>query len=186
MTALEVRIRAVAGKQITNITGQLSTAVAILAQERKLSTPIVHEILVCPLIDSTSTDSTYSEKKFFSGPFLTVGFIREAIRDNIPKESDRESILASPLKMSKTQAATMPPTTVIVSSVDPLRSEGEAYARLLQGAGVDCALIRAEGQLHDSPILVATQGSATVQAILGMIGAQLKRALVEEVAPPVG
>ncbi len=43
----------------------------------------------------------------------------------------------------------MPPATVILAEIDPLRSEGEAYAKKLKDAGVEVTVKHYDGVTHE-------------------------------------
>ena len=43
----------------------------------------------------------------------------------------------------------LPATTIILAQIDPLRSEGQAYADKLSGAGVNVQVKRFDGVAHE-------------------------------------
>lgn len=73
-----------------------------------------------------------------------------------------------------------PPTLIVNSAVDPLRSEGNAYGEILQHNGVDCAVITTHGQVHDSEVIEATRTGPTPRAIVRMVSALVVEALEEK------
>jgi acetyl esterase/lipase len=130
-----------------------------------------------PIVDLRQNFNMRSELEFFDNAFFTVPAAAAWINLYIAKPKDRLSILASPILMNKNEAAQMPPTLITVSEVDILRSEGEAFAALLQDAGVDCALLRAQGQLHDSVFLEATRNGPTPKAEMMLAAEWLREGL---------
>lgn len=96
-------------------------------------------------------------------------FIKKSIALYLPSADDRESELATPLKISAAHAKLQPPTLIVNSAVDPLRSEGNAYGEILQQNGVDCAVITTHGQVHDSEVIEATRTGPTPRAVVRMV-----------------
>jgi acetyl esterase len=137
--------------------------------------------LFYPVTDTHAESSTYSTYK--NGPHLTATLLRwmyaAFFHDNDgQKSTDRVSILGSPLLFTPEQAASQPSTLMIVASVDPLQEEGKKFGHLLQKAGVEVAVLEADGQVHDFVMLEATRGSATARAVIELAGLKLRRALI--------
>jgi acetyl esterase len=64
-----------------------------------------------------------------------------------PESSARNAPDASPLRVSSFEE--LPPALVVTADLDPLRDEGEEYARRLAEAGVPTSHRRYEGVIHD-------------------------------------
>ncbi len=69
------------------------------------------------------------------------------VRDHyLPTGHNTADPLASPLHMEN--LAGLPSATVITAEFDPLRDEGEAYAKRLKAAGVAVDVARYDGVFH--------------------------------------
>ena len=122
--------------------GTLAAAVAIAAAREAL--PLAFQLLVYPGTDMRG--GTESRELFNRGLVLEQDFMDLAMEAYLPNPEDVVDPRASPA------LADLPPglcpAYVATAGFDPLRDEGEAYARRLADAGVDVELRRFPDQLH--------------------------------------
>src|SRR3954468_1083802 len=85
----------------------------------------------------------------------------------------REQRYAAPLKATTEQLRGLPPTMIQTAENDVLRDEGEAYARLLDEAGVDVTNVRYNGAIHDFALLNALRDVPSAEAALRQAAADL-------------
>ena len=125
---------------------------AIVAQERAV--PLRFQLLVYPATDARrSSDAYASYVENVDGPVLSLEAMHwfydhylghSGAGDAGPADDAR----VSPLLADDAAVAGLPTALVITASHDPLRDEGEAYARRLMGAGVPTTLTRYPGLFH--------------------------------------
>src|SRR5690606_21704365 len=118
---------------------------------------------------------TESRRLFAEGFFLSTRFIELGRESYLP---DQESVLdpvASPLLAELPEG--LAPAYVATAGFDPLRDEGEAYARKLAVAGVAVEHHRVEDQIHGffSVVGVGRSAPAAVAEIAGRLGVALAR-----------
>jgi acetyl esterase/lipase len=149
--------------------GNLAAAVALDAAREGL--PLAHQLLVYPATDASRAGG--SVDLFTEGFYLTRGFIDLADRTYLSDEVDRLDPRMSPLRAEI--PAGLAPASVVTAGFDPLRDEGEAYARRLADAGVPVQLKRYPDQVHGFLNVVGIGRSA--RAAVGEIAVKLGAAL---------
>jgi acetyl esterase len=87
-----------------------------------------------------------SHRVFSDGFVLTTAQMDWYRSHYLPDEQDALDPRASPLLFEDFEG--LPPTYIATAGFDPLRDEGEEYARRLRQAGVPVALKRHEGLIH--------------------------------------
>jgi acetyl esterase len=124
--------------------GNLAAVVSNLAKEKK--TPaICFQLLLYPSTH-LGGEPTVSMKENAEGYFLTKGTM-EWFRDcYLTSEQDKQNPLLSPYLNEELSG--LPPALVITAEYDPLRDEGEAYAKKLAQAGVEVETVRYDGTVH--------------------------------------
>lgn len=122
--------------------GNLAAAVTLLARADGLT--LAGQLLVYPNTDQLADDGPTNGA---DDPFL---FNRHSVawyrKHYLSGPGDAVSPLASPLRAES--LAGLPPALVITAEYDPLRDQGEAYARRLTDAGVPVDLSRYPGMAH--------------------------------------
>jgi acetyl esterase len=123
--------------------GNLAAVVALLARERG-GPRLCHQLLVYPITDHAFDTTSYRENA--EGPLLTRETMRGFWGLYLAREEDGRNPLASPLRAP--DLAGLPSAHVITAEYDPLRDEGEAYAKRLAAAGVPVVQRRYDGMIH--------------------------------------
>jgi acetyl esterase len=126
--------------------GNLAAAVALMARDRG-GPPLAFQMLVYPVIDSTAGRNDYPSKtENAEGYFLTTSAMNWYRDQYVADESDADDPYLSPIRAES--LAGLPPAVIVVAEADPLRDEGEEYARALDAAGVPVMLHCAIGMFH--------------------------------------
>jgi cation diffusion facilitator CzcD-associated flavoprotein CzcO/acetyl esterase/lipase len=109
---------------------------------------ICGQLLITPVLDAEMTRPSYAENG--DGYMLTTTLMRW-FWDHYADPADRGDPRAAPLRGNLDG---LPPACIVAADFDPLRDEGVAYARALEGAGVPVRHIRARGHTHTSVTMV--------------------------------
>ena len=129
-----------------------------------------HQLLLYPVTDS-ACDSP-SQLEMTQTPILTSQAMRWFWREYLPDARYGLDPRASPLRQTDLQGS--PPATIVTAEVDPLRDEGEAYAKALVKAGVCVTQRRWPGQFHGFASLLGTLDAA--DEVLAFSADQLRQA----------
>ena len=108
----------------------LATVVSLMARDRNAPLPI-HQLLIYPVVDNDMTRPSYvknAKAKPLNKAMMKWFFSHYA--------GPLDALHPYALPMKAASLAGLPPATVITAEIDPLRSEGLAYAARLQLSGV--------------------------------------------------
>ena len=126
--------------------GNLAACVAQMARDRG-GPALAFQLLVYPVIDSTATANDHPSKtENATGYFLTTAQMDWYRAQYLPLDHDGNDPYLSPHVAES--LAGLPPACIVTMEMDPLRDEGELYARLLSEADVPVVLHRAAGLFH--------------------------------------
>jgi acetyl esterase len=123
--------------------GNLAAALAIRARDGG-GPRIDAQVLVYPITDATMTSDSYS--RFGEGFYLTEADMRWYWQLYLGDRNGQVEAEFSPVHAQDLSG--LPPALVITAEYDPLRDEGEAYARRLAEAGTTARLVRFDGAIH--------------------------------------
>jgi acetyl esterase len=150
--------------------GTLSAVTAIKAAEAGV--PVCFQLLVYPA--TNLVDPSESRRLFGEGFFLTQDFVDLAHTSYVTEGYHPGDPLVS-VQFTPVLPQGLAPALVVTAGFDPLRDEGEAYARTLAEAGVPVELKRYPGFVHGFFNVVGV-GRST-RAAVAEIAAKLKAAL---------
>jgi acetyl esterase len=123
--------------------GNLAAVVSLLTRDRG-GPALALQVLVYPVTDFRF--DTESHRSIGPGYFLQSDEVRYYWHEYLADPADGANPYASPLRAER--LAGLPPALVITAEYDPLRDEGEAYARRLADAGVATVATRYDGMFH--------------------------------------
>ena len=166
---------AVAGNSVG---GAMSAALTLMTKDRG-GPDIRLQILLIPATDTNFETKSYED--FSTGRFLARNFMRFGWSIYAPTQESRKNPYAVPMRATTEQLRGLPPA-LITAENDPLRDEGEAYARKLKEAGVPVTATRYNGVIHDFVLLNGIRDVPATQAALHQVNDAIRDAL-ERVSP---
>lgn len=122
--------------------GNLAAAVCLMTRDRQ-GPPIRQQSLIYPITDCDLTRPSYQENA--EGYFLTTSQMHWFWNHYCPEEERRTEPYVSPIRGDLRD---LPPALILTAEFDPLRDEGEAYAKALRQAGVAVVQQRYDGLIH--------------------------------------
>ncbi|RJO75128.1 alpha/beta hydrolase [Nocardia panacis] len=119
----------------------IAAGVSVLA--RDIGAPrIGFQLLLYPPISPEQDTESY--RRYADGPLLTRAAMRVCWERYLPNR-DAVTPYANP---ALADAAGLPPALILTNELDPVRDDGEAYARKLDQAGVSTRHVRMAGLSH--------------------------------------
>lgn len=122
--------------------GNLAAAVALKARDVR-GPKVAFQILIYPATDHKFDYPSMIENS--EGYLLTRDAMRWYWNQYVNSDADFQNPYVLPIKAD---LSSLPATIVITAELDPLRDEGEEYARLLTQAGNSVVLHRYDGVVH--------------------------------------
>ena len=130
---------------------------------------IALQCLICPVLDFD--EPSPSRQAFAENHLLDKATIDADIADYLPGDVDPADIRISPLRAN--DLAGLPAAIIHTAEFDPMRDEGNAYARKLTAAGVTVEHVCHDGMIHNFHAMgaILPQG----KLVLLQIGEQVRR-----------
>jgi len=122
--------------------GNLSAVVSLMARDRGTRVPDF-QLLIYP---ATDFGGEYPSRHENATGYMLTSEMMEWFANHYVTEAQVTEPYASPALAGS--HAGLPPAHVVTAEFDPLRDEGEAYAKILAGAGVPATSTRYDGQIH--------------------------------------
>ncbi|AKM02564.1 alpha/beta hydrolase [Burkholderia pyrrocinia] len=163
------RTRLVAGGDSSG--ANLAAAATLRARDDATGPAIAHQLLLYPPLDAAMSSTSYRE--FATGYFLTRSTMEFCWSAYLNDKADGDSPWASPLRAAS--LSNLPSATILVCEYDPLRDEGEAYARRLGEAGVATECHRLDGMVHGCIHMLGVTPGA--RRLFELAGSSLRRSL---------
>lgn len=151
--------------------GATLAAVVCQAAAQTAGLAIAAQCLICPVLDFEETSP--SREEFAEGHLIDRVTIEADLSDYLPDGIDTADPRVSPLRA--TRLTGLPTAIIHTAEYDPMRDEGNAYARKLLAAGVAVEHVCHDGMVHNFHAMGAILPQA--QLVLSQIGEQVRRAV---------
>lgn len=135
--------------------GNLATVACLKARDEGGRLPLA-QLLIYPVTDARMNTPSYEEQR--EAKPLNAAMMPWFWKHYLESESQGREPYASPMLAGS--LAGLPPAIVITAENDPLRDEGEAYARRLSDEGVPVDARRFDGVMHEFFGLAGAVGKA--------------------------
>jgi acetyl esterase len=150
-----------------------ATLAAVVCQhaQRLAGLTISAQCLICPVLDFEETSP--SREAFAENHLIDRLTLEADLADYLPEGTDPADPRISPLRALN--VAGLPTAIIHTAEFDPMRDEGNAYARKLVAAGVTVDHVCHDGMIHNFHAMGAVLPQARL--VLAQIGEQVRRAL---------
>ena len=149
--------------------GATLSAVACQHALQNSGPAIALQCLICPVLDFD--EPSPSRQAFAENHLLDKTTIDADLADYLPGDADPADVRISPLRAN--DLAGLPAAIIHTAEFDPMRDEGNAYARKLMSAGVTVEHVCHDGMIHNFHAMgaILPQG----KLVLLQIGEQIRR-----------
>jgi acetyl esterase len=135
--------------------------------------PIHLQCLICPVLDFE--EASPSRQEFAENHLIDRATLEADLADYLPEGTDLADPRISPLRAA--DLAGLPAAIIHTAEFDPMRDEGNAYARKLMAAGVQVEHVSHDGMIHNFHAMgaILPQG----RLVLLQIGEQVRAATAD-------
>jgi len=152
-----------------------ATLAAVVCQyaQRQAGLAIAAQCLLCPVLDFEEISP--SREEFAEDNLIHRTTLEADLADYLPEGTDTADVRISPLRAMNLKG--LPTAIIHTAEFDPLRDEGNAYARKLLAAGVNVEHVCHNGMIHNFHAMGAVLPQARL--VLSQIGEQVRRAVAK-------
>jgi acetyl esterase len=149
------------------------TLAAVVCQHAQTtaSLTIAAQCLICPVLDFEEISP--SREAFADDHLIGRATLEADLADYLPEGTDTADVRVSPLRALNVKG--LPAAIIHTAEFDPMRDEGNAYARKLLAAGVNVEHVCHDGMIHNFHAMGAVLPQARL--VLSQIGEQVRRAV---------
>ena len=147
------------------------TLAAVVCQQAQsgAGTAIAAQCLICPVLDFEQISP--SRDAFADDHLIGRATLEADLADYLPEGTDAADVRISPLRALNVKG--LPTAIIHTAEFDPMRDEGNAYARKLLAAGVNVEHVCHDGMIHNFHAMGAVLPQARL--VLSQIGEQVRR-----------